>query len=634
MRLQDFPVPRNRSKRGMHWSASCYPEEPHWRERLAICRDMGIGWIKFIDDGGASGLNVYRACWHDFGIVPVIRFYLGMPGACGPRESDAIKRIADALGFATYFELCNEPDLPLEWGYKQPRDWLYRAVNAYVDYAPKVLAVGGLPGTFALASGAFGNLRIDERGNEIPPTKVNFLRLIHEKNPNILGHGGWVAMHNYHLNHPIDYPYDAVNQKGVPLTEEEYKAAPPWAWDHRPMAAINAQRARDKNPGDTIWDDDSCFNAWMVFQEHLRELGLSEVPICTTEGGPTMTRGDDGRYCKTHPALHADVVEQTYRALAGVRNYLFYAHWLLYNTTGGWPTDCWLGGSHDHSLTISRMKNNPVGTWGEIINFEASPPSEPAKPSEPPAAGKPTVIAAPSIDVPADWGVNVQRATPQAGQRYVVARRVRVLPPAENAGKHHIFVNVVQDGTRLYNSTVEILNTGNGWRGQVPLEKAPPEPMGNHAMNKGDTIEVWVSKAAGFSDVVSDRVTGLHTRHADRGPGSTWGHHSFEITFEYMGQYAPQKPAEPVPTPPPAAPTQPTETLEQFIRRKSWDQVGVNYNPEAALAKHAARHGLGKPETREFDVEFGGQRYRVQCFTLGIVYCPIDEWDRVSVLRW
>ena len=181
MRLSDYPVPRNRSKRGVHWSASCYPEEHDWRGKLALCRDMGIGWIKFVDDGGVSGLNVYRACWHEYGIIPIIRFYIGTPGQCGPREADAIRRIADTLGFRTYFELCNEPDLPLEWGWKQPRNWLYLAADAYCDYAPKVLEAGGLPGTFALASGAFGQVRVDEHGNEIPPIKVNFLKLITDK---------------------------------------------------------------------------------------------------------------------------------------------------------------------------------------------------------------------------------------------------------------------------------------------------------------------------------------------------------------------------------------------------------------------------------------------------------------------
>ena len=49
MRLEDFPRPPSGSSRGVHGSASTYPKEGDWRSRLALCRDMGIGFYKFID---------------------------------------------------------------------------------------------------------------------------------------------------------------------------------------------------------------------------------------------------------------------------------------------------------------------------------------------------------------------------------------------------------------------------------------------------------------------------------------------------------------------------------------------------------------------------------------------------------
>ena len=33
--------------------------------------------------------------------------------------------------------------------------------------------------------------------------------------------GSWLALHNYFLNHPLDYPTDPVNVNDVPLTEAE-----------------------------------------------------------------------------------------------------------------------------------------------------------------------------------------------------------------------------------------------------------------------------------------------------------------------------------------------------------------------------------------------------------------------------
>ncbi len=54
----------------------------------------------------------------------------------------------------------------------------------------------------------------------------------------IIEHGGrdlfdgpvWMAIHNYDINHPLDYPYDAVNQKGEAIAEEEYKRLGTAAW--------------------------------------------------------------------------------------------------------------------------------------------------------------------------------------------------------------------------------------------------------------------------------------------------------------------------------------------------------------------------------------------------------------------
>jgi len=629
VKLIDFPVPRNLSKRGMHGSASCYPEEGHWQERLAVCRDMGIGWLKFVDDGGASGLNVYRACWHDYGMIPIVRFYIGTPGQCGPREEDAIKRIADALGFATYFELCNEPDLPIEWNYEQPANWLYRAVDAYCNYAPKVLAAGGLPGTFALASGAFGQVRVDERGNEIEPVKINFLKLITDRiGTEIFNSGGWVSMHNYHINHPVAYPYDLVNQAGQQLTVAEYEAAPLWAWDNRPLADINAQRTRDQNPGDTIWDDDTCFGAYKVFLDLLDQLGLAQTPIITTEGGPTLTRGDDGRYPKTHIDLMVQLLEETYREIGPIPRYLAYCHWMLYNTTGGWATDCWLGGSQDYGKAITLFTNTPVGTWGERIGSEPTEPEEPEDPGEEEPVATPTPTVTREIDVPSDWGITISEAVPEAGEHYVALTKLRLVPVGENELRHNIYVDVLdQAGVRLYAGTiVAMINTGNSWEGTIPMEKQLPEFMGNYAMQKNDTINVTVERVSGEL-AVSDAARGMHTRHADLGDDCKWGHFSFELTFTYYGEYVPATTEEP-------ATPEPSESLEQFIRRKTWDQVGVNYNPDAALTKYATRYGLGKPETQEFDLVYSGNTYRIQAFVLGIAFCVVGDWGNIQHIAW
>lgn len=615
MKLQDFPIPRSKSKRGMHWSASCYPEEAHWRDRLALCRDMGIGWIKFVDDGGASGLNVYRACWHEFGIIPIVRFYIGTPGQCGPREADAIKRIADALGFRTYFELCNEPDLPLEWNYRQPKNWLYQAAWAYCDYAPKVLEAGGLPGTFALASGAFGQVRIDEHGNEIPPVKINYLKIITDRiGKEIFQNGGWVSMHNYHINHPVDYPYDAVNQEGKPLTEAEYNAHPAWAWDYRPMESINAQRARDKNPGDTIWDDDTCFGAYKVFLALLDELGLNQTPIITTEGGPTLTRGDDGRYPKIHIDLMCQMLEQTYREMAQHPRYFAYCHWLLYNTTGGWMTDCWLGGSEDYSKAINLFKATPVGAWGEALGVESpTPPLPPEEPEEDEEDNMPE----PEWLIP-KWNEakpNFAYVTP--GEKYWRLVRAELSP---NNMANTVWVNVLDENGNRVNTIIKVRNV-NGTEETLPFK--PGEPY-NRPMWKNDKLDVWIA------DGPSDWVCNLHGAYWNV-PGVNAYHVGYILTF--------QRATWPLPAEPPSPPAKPTtpppgEVTEHDIRNAAWNRLypagGVAYNPDAAFPRYARAHGLGAPTTAEFDIG----PYRVQGYVNGIIYAQIGDWQNIQSLDW
>jgi len=106
--------------------------------------------------------------------------------------------------------------------------------------------------------------------------------------------------------------------------------------------------------------------------------------------------------------------------------------------------------------------------------------------------------------------------------------------------------------------------------------------------------------------------------------GASFGWETFECTAEWEEAATQGIPPQP----------KPSETLEQFIRRKSWDKVGVNYNPEAALAKYAAQRGLGKPETQEFDLAYGGKTYRIQGFTLGIAFCLVGDWGNICHINW
>jgi protocatechuate 3,4-dioxygenase beta subunit len=348
MRLEDFPRPKNDNRRGIHWSASVYHPTgsalDFWIREL---QSLNIKWVKLLDDGGGSSLELcQRLLAAD--IMPVVRLYRlePNPGHIGGREEDTLRRMA-AAG-VRYFETNNEPDLPAEWqGGRKPRNWLDIVIDNFIYDADRVLAAGGLPALPAMGVGSHNN----------PMEEV-----VRKGRADLFDNGAWIAIHNYTLNHPLDYPYDSVNQEGTPVSQEEYERLGPWAWEGIPRATINEWRAADKNPGATLEDDAVGFLAFhLVDQMAVKAFG-HPVPIISTEGGPVMGWRDDRRYPRTGPQLLADAAVaindfmQGRREFHGIRcpdSYFTMCHWLLANYRLGfmapgwesqsWYTDWWNG---------------------------------------------------------------------------------------------------------------------------------------------------------------------------------------------------------------------------------------------------------------------------------------------------
>jgi len=134
---------------------------------------------------------------------------------------------------------------------------------------------------------------------------------------------------------------------------------------------------------------------------------------------------------------------------------------------------------------------------------------------------------------------------------------VHHLTPDENAGNHHVYLDVLDErGQRIPQAKIEWT-----WQGRKLTEPAPPvtidkpdhEPGTNIAVNWGQTISVCIQ------DETSDTVSNLHTRHPDESSpdaenGNTRGHHSFYVVFQRHSANGP-------PTPPPVAGCE-----EQLIR--------------------------------------------------------------------
>lgn len=264
------------------------------------------------------------------------------------------------------------------------------------------------------------------------------------------------------------------------------------------------------------------------------------------------------------------------------------------------------------------------------ITPPAPPPPEPPE-SPPPPATPPGVVN----DAVA-YGVSIEQADVPEGALYWEVGAVHHLTPNENRGKHHAFVNLFdQEGHDLGAEPNEISDrpqvrvewpTGSEI---ITLEKPwPDEPMGNFPLWSNQVASLQV-----ISELDSDRVVGIHTGHPDepRLPdgtlGNTLNHHSFLVVCRLAIKSC-------TPSEPPPIVVEPEETLETFMRRKGWDAAGIDYNPDAALFKHAVAHNLGRPVTNEYDAIYDGVTYRCQCFEKGIVKVVIGDWGNVSHVSW
>lgn len=329
--IAEFPRPRNDNGRGIHWSASPYhlsgAELDFWLNELLV---MGIKWVKICDDGGGSSLELCRRLVRAE-MMPVVRLMIGNPGHVQTRNLEAMRRLID-VG-ALYFETNNEPELAGEWDDGVvPPNWLEIVVDNFIVDADAIIGLGGYPAFPAMGVG----------------TIVNPFELIVQRGrQDLFDRGAWLAIHNYVINHPLDYPDDAVNQSGLELTEAEYQANP-WIWDGDPLSVINRLRREGMNPGATIYSDATCWRAYELWNEQIVAAFGHSVPIMSTEGGVVVGDRQDGRYGRNDAQRHTEVSLWINRWLNSEAPpwYFTVFHWLIANRLigqdrPGWETQCW-----------------------------------------------------------------------------------------------------------------------------------------------------------------------------------------------------------------------------------------------------------------------------------------------------
>ena len=124
-----------------------------------------------------------------------------------------------------------------------------------------------------------------------------------------------------------------------------------------------------------------------------------------------------------------------------------------------------------------------------------------------------------------EYGVIIVPAEVAPGTEYWRVIRVHHLTPEENQGRHHVFLDALdQEGAREYGA--RILATWDGGSQELVIEKPENEPGANLPMFKWQIVAV---EALGMP---SDRVENLRTDHPDEAPGNTLFHHSFLVVFQ------------------------------------------------------------------------------------------------------
>ncbi len=336
MDLRDYPRPKDDTGIGVHWNAGFAAAiglgqiEQIWLPRL---REMGIKWVKIADHDGALG---FAELLLKNDIMPIVRIYRPQPnpGTLGPRELAAVSDFM-AAG-VRYFEFNNEPDMGVEWrGGEVPLDALTIVARNAITDMEAILQRGGYPGIPAVLPGSRWNLvgEICRLGRR-----------------DLLAQPVWQAIHNYSANHPLDYPYDRVNQEGAPCSRELYNklALERWngdAWEGWTLEQVNRFRQERANPGATAISDPTCWRGYERFDYLIRrEIGRS-LPILATENGYVVGERPDKRYPATTPQLHAIQTLEACRIMMGTSRlfepapdyYFCTAFWLLGNfMLGSW----------------------------------------------------------------------------------------------------------------------------------------------------------------------------------------------------------------------------------------------------------------------------------------------------------
>jgi hypothetical protein len=331
--LSAYPRPPQDNGRGVHWSPTNQKLPADVVDYfVAELLEMNIKWVKFLQDDLPTVTDPYlveQLVAND--IEPIMRIF--KPFNEPYRHLSALVAEANSRG-VHYFELYNEPNLAGPaggWPDGEPIN-LERMIDLWIPAAEAVHTAGGQPSLPPLAGGGAVDDMVFLR---------NFLDGIRARGRSDLLPGAWLPVHNYFLNHPLDYPTDLVNVSDVPLTTEEITAR---ALTPEQVEAINQARARAKLPraeggfwvGNTIDEDSNAFRKFEAYANIFYSRFGYYLPVIGTEGGAVIGAAEDPRYPPVRAEDLATLTLKAYQAMLDDVPEYFFAQtpWLLANRAG------------------------------------------------------------------------------------------------------------------------------------------------------------------------------------------------------------------------------------------------------------------------------------------------------------
>ncbi len=236
---------------------------------------LNLRWVLLTVEKETELATAVSAYWQK-GVMPVVR-----PRCMVDEDHDFAqdaKKMLD-MGVPAYLQVYNAPERSEEWSHGEVDMTLF--ASRWLDQATALIEIGAYPG---LQVNTLEDLR-----TVIAETKRQGLE-------HVFRHA-WFCGHNYGRNRPARYPYDDINQSGLPIQHPEWEFA-------GSIEEVNRWRRERKRPGQDVHSDYDCVLGFLAYARVFEdELGFVPPFICGESG---WRYGDltDPRYPKVSEFLH------------------------------------------------------------------------------------------------------------------------------------------------------------------------------------------------------------------------------------------------------------------------------------------------------------------------------------------